>query len=132
MDIAKIKELMKRGVSLMKCPTLGDKGVAPNVVTYSTLIGGFCRVERPRTTLDLFHKMQACGQLPDPQTYAILLDGLCKNKKIGEALALFQEMEDKKLDHNIVFYNILIDNMCNARELTTAREIFNGLLAKGL
>ena len=89
-------------------------------------------MERPRTTLDLFHKMQACGQLPDPQTYAILLDGLCKNKKIGEALALFQEMEDKKLDHNIVFYNILIDNMCNARELTTAREIFNGLLAKGL
>ena len=47
-------------------PSTIHKGVAPDVVTYRTLIGGFCRVERPQAALDLFHKMQACGQQPNP------------------------------------------------------------------
>ena len=97
---------------------MSNKGVTPSVVTYTTLLGGFCRVKRPQAALELFHKMQACGKHPDFQTYVVLLDGLCKNKQIAEAMELFQEMEDNNLDHNIVFHNILIDCMCNARELS--------------
>ena len=68
---------------------LSNKGVAPNFVTYYGLVGGFCRVKRPQAALELFHKMQACGQPPDPNTYAILMDDHCKNKQIVEAIKLF-------------------------------------------
>ncbi|XP_050263858.1 pentatricopeptide repeat-containing protein At1g64100-like [Quercus robur] len=47
-------------------------------------------------------------------------------------MALFLEMEDKRLDCDIVIYSILIDGFCNTGELTIAREIFSGLLVKGL
>ena len=93
MDIAKIKELMRQCISFSE---MSIKGMIPDVVTYSTLIRGFFLVERLQAVLELFHKMQDCGECPSPQTYAILLDDLCKNKKIGEAMALFQEMEDNK------------------------------------
>jgi len=67
----------------------------PNVVTYNTLMGGFCRVGRPKNALELLHEMQGCGQHPDCQTYSILLDGLCKNLYFQEAMTLLHEMEDK-------------------------------------
>ena len=76
---------------------MSNKGVILDVVTYNTLIGGFCRVERVQAALELFNSMQAYGQHPDPQTYAILLDEFCKNRRIAKAMALFQEMEEKKV-----------------------------------
>jgi pentatricopeptide repeat protein len=76
----------------VKCP---QREFFLDVVTYSTLIGGFCRVGRPKIALELLHEMQGCGQPPNLQTCAILLDGLCKNLHFTEAMALFKEMEDK-------------------------------------
>ena len=111
---------------------MSNKGVTSDVVTYSTLIGGFCQVGRHKATLELFHKMQACGQLPDPQTYAVLLDGLCKNGQVVEAIKVFHEMEDKTLGNDIVIYSILIDGLCNVGNLTVARELFYSLPTKGL
>ena len=81
-------------------------------------------MQRPQAALELFHKMQACGQDPDPQTYAILLDGLCKNKQIDEAMAVFQEMESKRMDHNIVIYNILIDGFLMLGNLRMQEKYF--------
>jgi pentatricopeptide repeat protein len=97
----------------------------PNVVTYTTLIGGFCQVGRLKTALELLHEMHGCGQHPYVQTYAILLDGMCNNLHFPEAMVLFQVMEDKKLDLDIVVYNVLINDMCNVGKITPTRELFN-------
>ncbi|XP_070664483.1 pentatricopeptide repeat-containing protein At1g62914, mitochondrial-like [Malus domestica] len=55
---------------------MSHEGVVPNMVTYSTLIDGFCKMGRTQDALNLFSQMQACGQLPNIQTYSILLHGL--------------------------------------------------------
>ena len=34
-------------------------------VTYSTLIGGFFRLGRPKTALKLLYEMQGCGKHPN-------------------------------------------------------------------
>jgi pentatricopeptide repeat protein len=78
------------------------KEIFLDVVTYNSLIGGFCRVGRLKNALELLHEMQVCGQHSNLQTYAILLDGLCKNLHFQEAMTLFHEMEDKKLHLDIV------------------------------
>ncbi|XP_059460215.1 putative pentatricopeptide repeat-containing protein At1g12700, mitochondrial [Corylus avellana] len=110
---------------------MSNNRMIPDVVTYNTLIGGFCRARRPHNALELLHDMQACGQRPNLQTYAILLDGHCKNLHFYEAMALFLDMEDQKFDFNLVIY-VLIDGMCTARKLMTAKEPFNSLPTKGL
>jgi pentatricopeptide repeat protein len=38
-------------------------GMIPNVVTYTTLIGRFCQVGRPKIALELLHEMQVCGHV---------------------------------------------------------------------
>ncbi|KAM2057028.1 hypothetical protein ACFX16_029768 [Malus domestica] len=81
---------------------MSGRGLVPDIVTYTTLIDGFCKQGRIQK---LFSKMQACGQLPNVQTYAILLDGLCKNQQPSTEIELFEEMKGKKLDPNIVVYN---------------------------
>ncbi|XP_050111937.1 pentatricopeptide repeat-containing protein At1g62910-like [Malus sylvestris] len=55
---------------------MSHEGVVPNMVTYSTLIDGFCKMGKTQDALNLFSQMQACGQLPNIQTYSILLHGL--------------------------------------------------------
>jgi pentatricopeptide repeat protein len=66
-----------------------NNGMICTFVTYNTLIGGFCRVGRLKTVLELLYEMQGCGKHHNVQTYAILLDGLCKNLHFLEALTLF-------------------------------------------
>ena len=64
MGFVKIKLKIDEAMNLFN--EVSNKGVTPNVVTYNTLIGGFCRVEGHKVALELFHKMQACGQPLDP------------------------------------------------------------------
>ena len=82
-------------------------------------------MQRSQVALELFHKMQSCGQDPNPQS-------LCKNKQIDEAMVAFQKMESKRMDHNIVIYNILINGLFNVGKLKNAREIFYSLPTKAL
>ncbi|CAN6559651.1 unnamed protein product [Malus baccata var. baccata] len=103
-----------------------------NVVTYNTLMDGFCKVGRIQDAQKLFTQMQACGHLPDVPTCNILLDGLCKNQELPMALKLFREMVDKKLDPNIWTYNILIQGLCIAGKVEYARDLFRSLSSRGL
>ena len=66
--------------------------VVPDVVTYSTLVEGFCKLGKIHDAQKLFSKMQACGQFPDVQTYSVLLDGLCKSQQLSKAMKLLREL----------------------------------------
>ncbi|CAN6559687.1 unnamed protein product [Malus baccata var. baccata] len=108
------------------------KLVIPNVVIYTTLMDGFCKVGRTQDAQKLFSQMQACGHFPDIQTYAVLLDGLCKNQQFPEAIQLLRDMESKKLEPNIVIYAILIGGLCIGGKVESARDLFRNLSSRGL
>ncbi|KAL4597154.1 hypothetical protein ACB092_12G215300 [Castanea dentata] len=91
-----------------------EKVCVLDVFSYNILINGYCKSRKMDEAMCLFLEMSNKGMIIDVVTYNTLICGLCQTKGWT------------------VIYNILIDGFCNVRELTTAREIFSGLLAKGL
>ena len=52
-------------------------GCSPNVVSYNTLINGFCKEKRIDEEINLFHVMSNKGVTPDVVTYSTLIGGFC-------------------------------------------------------
>ncbi|GKB27445.1 putative tetratricopeptide-like helical domain superfamily protein [Tanacetum coccineum] len=99
-----------------------NKGLKPDVVTYSTIIQGLFRVGRCEDAHKLFDVMRAKGLKPNECTYRI----------IEKALSLFHLMGDGKLNSDINVYNIIIngDGKCGKHDI--ARVLFQDLTNKGL
>jgi pentatricopeptide repeat protein len=56
-------------------------GCMPNVVSFNTLLKGFCNEKRAEEALQLLHVMAEDGGgncTPDVVTYTTMIDGLCK------------------------------------------------------
>ncbi|XP_062163739.1 pentatricopeptide repeat-containing protein At3g22470, mitochondrial-like [Alnus glutinosa] len=98
--------------------------IFPDVVTYNSLIGGFCRVGKLKNALELLHEMQDFFGRSEMEMEIVWIG--------YQTSSLFHEMEDKKLHLDIVIYSILIDGMYNAEKLMIGRELFNTLPTKGL
>ncbi|TYJ18780.1 hypothetical protein E1A91_A09G146400v1 [Gossypium mustelinum] len=121
-----------------------EKGCAPNIVTYSTMINRYCKVTqntlmqsmfqlgRVSTACELFRKILASGQVPNRVTCLILLDGLFQTGNLKEALKFFQAMQNSGLELDIVSYTILINGLCKAGHIEVAKELFRQLSDSGL
>ena len=72
-NLSKKKRIVE-ALSLFK--EMSSKGLTPNVVTYTTLIGGLCIVGMTQAAQELLLEMQIRGQVPNCDTYATLLHGL--------------------------------------------------------
>ncbi|RYR11637.1 hypothetical protein Ahy_B04g069144 [Arachis hypogaea] len=92
-----------------------NAGFVPDVVTWTTLIGGFCRVGRPLAAKELFFStnMARC-----PISRLVLLYWMVY--LLFEATSLFELMEKSGLDLNIVIYNIMLDGMWATGEVNGA------------
>ncbi|KAL9998488.1 putative tetratricopeptide-like helical domain superfamily [Helianthus debilis subsp. tardiflorus] len=64
----------------------------PNVVTYSTMIKGLCKVGNNDIAIGLLRLMDERGCKPDTVVYNTIIDSLCKDKLIEDAYKLFSEM----------------------------------------
>lgn len=109
-----------------------NNGLNPDVVTWRTLIGVFCKAGEWLAAKELFFIMHKHDQLPNLQTCAIILDGLFKCHFHAEAMSVFRESEKMNLDLNIVIYNIILDGLCSLGKLNEAQEIFSCLPSKGV
>ncbi|KAJ6873300.1 hypothetical protein NC651_032237 [Populus alba x Populus x berolinensis] len=125
-----------------------SKGCTPNVYTYTSLMNGYCKIERieeavqlldetlrkgrPLAAQQLFRYICAHGHTPNIMTYGVLLDGLCKHGNLEEAFALFQEMQRSTVKPNLVIYTILIDSLCKCGKLKDGKELFSRLIDEGL
>lgn len=68
--------------------------VEPDIVTYSTLIKGFCSSGNLNRALGLFAEVQADGKfVPDEMMYNSLLDGCAKEQRLVDALRLVDDMK---------------------------------------
>jgi len=67
--------------------------IEPDVVTYSTLIKGFCASGNLDRALGLLQEMEKEGRfLPDEMMYNSLLDGCAREHRLREALQLVDQM----------------------------------------
>ena len=52
-----------------------ERGCSPNVVSYNTLINGFCKEKRIDEAMNLFHEMSNKGVTPNVVTFSTLIGG---------------------------------------------------------
>ncbi|KAJ0716910.1 putative tetratricopeptide-like helical domain superfamily [Helianthus annuus] len=64
----------------------------PNVVMYSTMIKGLCKVGNNDIAIGLLRLMDERGCKPNVVVYSTIIDSLCKDKLIEDAFKLFNEM----------------------------------------
>lgn len=77
-----------------------DNALKPNVVSYTLLINGNCKVHRVDEAVATFDKMSREGIEPTIVTYNTLLDGICKEMKIDVALDLY--IKCKKMAKKVI------------------------------
>ncbi|KAJ9556681.1 hypothetical protein OSB04_011295 [Centaurea solstitialis] len=100
----------------------------PDVVMYSTMIKGLCKVGINDTAIGLLRLMDERGCKPNVMTYSTIIDSLCKDKMIDDALKLFNEMIlHKGILPDVVTYNSLISGLCNQGRWDDASKMLRGM-----
>ncbi|XP_061367861.1 DEAD-box ATP-dependent RNA helicase 38-like [Gastrolobium bilobum] len=73
------------------------KSAAPNHVTYTTLIDGYCKTNELEQALKMRELMEAKGLYPRVVTYNSILRKLCQDGRIKDANKLLNEMSERKV-----------------------------------
>ncbi|KAG0456400.1 hypothetical protein HPP92_024188 [Vanilla planifolia] len=107
------------------------EGFDPDVVTYNTLINGYCRKGRVEEALRLFKVMFRRGVEPDLVSYKILMKGLCKEGRVWEAQQLFDKMRQRGLAADEACYGILVLGYCWVGKMRKAWLLLQEMIGGG-
>ncbi|PRQ23386.1 putative pentatricopeptide [Rosa chinensis] len=107
-------------------------GIKTTVVTYNTIIPGFCLRGRVGGAQMIFSAMKGRGVQPDSYTYGLVINGMCKERRLDEASGLFDKMLEIWLLPSAVTYNTLIDGYCNNGDLNRAFGYRDEMVKKGI
>jgi pentatricopeptide repeat protein len=85
---------MEEVPKLLQDMRLADPPVLPDIITYSTIIKGFCMAGQLDQGLELLKEVKRTDNLkPDEVMYNSLLDGCAKQNRLDTALELLDEMK---------------------------------------
>ncbi|CAN7035600.1 unnamed protein product [Brassica rapa subsp. trilocularis] len=122
------------------------EGIKADVITYNSLIGGFCNAGRWDDGAQLLRDMITRNITPNVVTFSALIDCFVKEGKLKEAKELYNEMA-KRVDDgmklfreislrglvaNTVTYSTLIQGFCEAGKLNVAKELFQEMVSRGV
>ncbi|KAH0906843.1 hypothetical protein HID58_038670, partial [Brassica napus] len=93
------------------------KKLEPTVVTYTSLMGGYCSKGKTHSALRLYHEMTGKGIVPSLYTFTTLISGLFRRGLVREAVKLFNEMEGWNIKPNRVTYNVMIEGYCEEGDM---------------
>merc|ERR1719359_585215 len=95
--------------------------VEPDIVTYSTLVKGYCCAGSLDRALKVFAEMQEEGKCePDEVLFNSLLGGCAKEFRLDEALQLLDEMKKFGIAPSNYTLSMLVKLMCRCRRLDQA------------
>ncbi|KAJ6748847.1 hypothetical protein OIU79_029850 [Salix purpurea] len=108
-------------------PTMG---MIPNLVTYTTILGGFVSrgdlVNAEKVFSEIFDK----GWSPDAITYTVLMVGYCKQGRLSDAIKVMDNMEYNGMEPNEITYGVMIDAYCKEKRSGEARNLIDDMLDK--
>ncbi|XP_012453144.1 pentatricopeptide repeat-containing protein At1g52620-like [Gossypium raimondii] len=105
---------MIKGGALRMFKQMVKRKCNPNVVTYTSLINGFCRNGDLSTAEKAFKEMQSCGLEPNVVTYTIPTGSFCKEGKLAKAVFYFELMLSIKCIPNEVTFNYIVNGFTNS------------------
>lgn len=80
----------------------------PDLITYSTLIKGYCKEKNIERALIMLDEMENSGIKADEVLYNSLLDGCCKSNEIDMALKVYHNMRTLRIKPSNVTFSILV------------------------
>merc|ERR1719145_143564 len=88
-----------RNCQMVRVPKFLDEmsklKVEPNVITYSTILKGYCQENRLEKAFQLLDEMKLTKDFrPDEIAYNTLLDGCARHGLFERGMGLLQDMED--------------------------------------
>jgi len=100
----------------------------PDLVTYSTIIKGYCQSGSVDKAFGLMQQMVSEARLkPDEVMYNSLLDGCAKEQRLEDALRLLGEMRKEKVAPSNYTLSILCKLLGRTRRLAQAFEIVESM-----
>ncbi|XP_057988959.1 putative pentatricopeptide repeat-containing protein At1g12700, mitochondrial [Hevea brasiliensis] len=72
-----------------------EKGLQPNVYTYSTIIKGLCKEGLLDEAYKVFRGMEKSGCVPNGCCYNVIIQGFLRHEDVAKATQLIDEMVDK-------------------------------------
>ncbi|KAJ4794430.1 Pentatricopeptide repeat (PPR) superfamily protein [Rhynchospora pubera] len=114
-----------------KMPNLG---CPPNLISYNTLIKGYCSAGKTSSATELLEKMigESDHHKPNVITFSTVIDGLCKEGSLSKAFDLFEQMHSLGVLPNTITYNTLINGLCKQGPIEKALVLLNHMASKGL
>lgn len=101
----------------------------PDLITYSTVIKGYCKMKNIEKVLDIYNFLQSKEEFEiDEVMFNTILDGLLKSEKYHEALKIYEHMKNKKTSRSNATYSILIKIYSKLNLVDNAWEIYNEML----
>merc|ERR550537_254732 len=100
-----------------------NSGIAPDLITYSTLIKGFCDQGDIDVALNLLQHLKQQNMKCDEILYNSLLEGCVKSNQSQRGLDLFQEMIRDRVPVSNITFSIMIKLYANAGRLDQAMEL---------
>merc|ERR1719213_125387 len=105
-----------------------SSGVEPDIITYSTILKGYCQSGDVDRAFQVLEEMQRDGKFaPDEILYNSLLDGCAKQHRVDEALQLLEDMRDSGVAPSNYTLSILVKLMGRSRRLNQAFAVIDEL-----
>merc|ERR1719456_333629 len=103
----------------------------PDIITYSTLVKGFCLAGDVDRAFQTFEEMKSDGKFaPEEIMYNSLLDGCAKLHRVDDAHRLLEEMQADGVNPSNYTLSILVKLFGRTRRLNQAFEIVEQITAK--
>jgi len=105
--------------------------IEPDIITYSTIIKGYCLAGDIDRAFDVMTEMKRdCKLTPDEILYNSLLDGCAKQQRVEQALQLLEDMRSNGVAPSNFTLSILAKLMGRARQLNQAFVLIDELCAQ--
>ena len=102
--------------------------IEPNVITFNTLIKGWCKVGKMSVAMHVTKVMLKMGLYPDEITYSTLIQGYCQQHDMMTAKRLVESMIKVNLIPDIITFNQIIKALCDMRLVGDATILVDTLL----
>ncbi|URE03795.1 hypothetical protein MUK42_21088 [Musa troglodytarum] len=109
-----------------------SEGFDPDVITYNTLMDGYCRRGMLEDAFHLYRIMRYRGVEPDLISYTILMNGLCRDGKVIQARQLFDTMLRRGVCPDSRSYNVLLSGYCREGKLKESKLLVQEMISGGL
>ncbi|CAN6828660.1 unnamed protein product, partial [Brassica oleracea] len=107
--------------------SMGSKCFSPDVITFNTLINGYCKAGRVGEGLKLFCEIYGRGIVANAITYKTLIHGFRQVGNINGALDIFQEMISGGVCPDTITIRNMLDGLWSKEELQKAAATLEDL-----